>query len=85
VGSETPRGFNHGPAMGPGVSTTNNFAFISSGFLTSAALALTRASRIEPLSANVRARELDNAGNLQRTSKLGAGQARTLSNCGYGI
>ena len=53
MGSETPRGFNHGPAMGPGVSTTNNFAFISSGFLTSAALALTRASRIEPLSANV--------------------------------
>ena len=85
MGSETPRGFNHGPAMGPGVSTTNNFAFISSGFLTSAALALTRASRIEPLSANVRARELYNAGNLQRTSELGAGQARTLSNCGYGI
>jgi hypothetical protein len=29
VGSETPRGFNHGPAMGPVVSTTNNGAFIS--------------------------------------------------------
>jgi hypothetical protein len=29
VGSETPRGFNHGPAMGPVVSTTNEFAFIS--------------------------------------------------------
>jgi hypothetical protein len=29
VGFESPRGFNYGPAMGPGVSTTNEFAFIS--------------------------------------------------------
>ena len=27
VGSEAPRGVNHGPAMGPGVSTTNEFKF----------------------------------------------------------
>jgi hypothetical protein len=52
VGSEAPRGVNHGPAMGPGVSATNNFAFISAcDKLTVTCRLLVRASRIQPLSA----------------------------------
>jgi hypothetical protein len=51
VGSETPRGFNHGPAMGPGVSTTNNFAFISACDKHTAAYSCL--CRIQPLRAYV--------------------------------
>ncbi len=54
MGSETPRGFYHGPAMGAGVSTTNNFAFEHFGIYDRdkhVYLLLTRASTIQPLSA----------------------------------
>ena len=52
MGSETPRGFYHGPAMGPGVSTTNNFAFERFGLYDKHVyLSLTRTSTIQPLSA----------------------------------
>ena len=80
MGSETPRGFNHGPAMGPGVSTTNNFAFISACDKHTAAYSCL--CRIQPLSTCLRARAPE---ILPRTSKLGAGQAPTLGNCAYGI